>query len=114
YYTKHLIPLYIEVLSKARMKSSLLSWFLQEDNDSSHGTMSNWNVAFKAKIKNWICTISYPTHSSNFNLIEGLWDILLQRVKQQILYGNARLELGVVPEKEWDGTKQHLKKILQE
>ncbi|KAF2187147.1 hypothetical protein K469DRAFT_487579, partial [Zopfia rhizophila CBS 207.26] len=72
-------------------------WYLQEDNDPSHGTRSTGNVAWVEKLKNWILTIEHPAQSPDLNPIEGLWNILLQRL-----------------EEEWDGSKQHLKKILQQ
>ncbi|KAF2189034.1 hypothetical protein K469DRAFT_702738 [Zopfia rhizophila CBS 207.26] len=114
YYTKHLLPTYIKAIQEARKRDSSLDWYLQEDNDPSHGTRSTGNVAWVEKLKNWILTIEHPAQSPDLNPIEGLWNILLQRVEQRILHGNARLKPGDELEEEWDGSKQHLKKILQQ
>ncbi|KAF2185924.1 hypothetical protein K469DRAFT_575047, partial [Zopfia rhizophila CBS 207.26] len=113
YYTKHLLPTYIKAIHKARIRDSLFDWYLQEDNDPSHGTRSTGNAAWIEKLKNWILTIEHPAQSPDLNLIEGLWNILVQRVEQRILHGNLRLRPGSELEEEWDGTKDSLKRILQ-
>jgi hypothetical protein len=40
YYTKHLLPTYIDAVHRARMRDSTSEWLLQEDHDPSHGTKS--------------------------------------------------------------------------
>ncbi|ORY08058.1 phosphoribosylformylglycinamidine cyclo-ligase-like protein [Clohesyomyces aquaticus] len=49
YYTKHLLPLYIEAIKKARQQDPSKNWLLQEDNDPSHGTRSSHNVVTAKK-----------------------------------------------------------------
>ncbi|KAF2179628.1 hypothetical protein K469DRAFT_299468 [Zopfia rhizophila CBS 207.26] len=87
YYTKHLLPTYIDAIHRARMRDPLSTWLLQEDHDPSHGTKSLWNVAFTAKVHNWVDTTFHPPQSPDLNPQEGLWNILLQRVEQRVLHG---------------------------
>jgi hypothetical protein len=53
YYTERLLPVYIRALQEARF-SYEQDAILQEDNDPSHGTKSEVNVAKQLKDSNWI------------------------------------------------------------
>ncbi|KAF2032251.1 hypothetical protein EK21DRAFT_61493, partial [Setomelanomma holmii] len=86
---------------------SYINWYLQEDNNPSHGTKSKDNVAENLRQANWIAVIVHLGQSADLKPIEGMWLILKQRAKRRIRYP----EPG---EREWDGTKRHLKQILQD
>jgi hypothetical protein len=99
YYTKHLLPHYVDAIKQARQRD-LGEWFLQEDGDPSHGTKSTGNVAYIYKRDHGIKTVVHPAGSPDLNPVEGCWLILKQRVKKRM--------------DEWDGTIRHLKRLLQE
>ncbi|KAF2024078.1 hypothetical protein EK21DRAFT_79495, partial [Setomelanomma holmii] len=98
YYTKDVLLLYIKWVHEAQLQE-LQSWYLQEDNDPSHGTKSKDNVAENLRQANWIAIIVHPGQSADLNPTEGMWLILKQRAKRQ---------------REWDGTKRDLKQIIQD
>lgn len=105
YYTKHILPTYIQALHQARCDDATLAWFLMEDGDPSHGNKSTDNVAEDARRANWIAVILHPAQSPDLNPQEACWLILKQRAKK-------RLWQPTEAETPWDGTKNHLKKIL--
>ncbi|KAF2176246.1 hypothetical protein K469DRAFT_646028 [Zopfia rhizophila CBS 207.26] len=72
YYTKKLLPEYIQAISKARLRDENKSYYLQEDGDPSHSTKSFGNVAYNAKEMNWIDRIVHPAQSPDLNAIEGI------------------------------------------
>ncbi|KAF2182998.1 hypothetical protein K469DRAFT_218011 [Zopfia rhizophila CBS 207.26] len=76
YYTKKLLPEYIQAISKARLRDESKSYYLQEDRDPLHGIKSFSNVAYNAKEMNWIDRIVHPAQSPDLNAIEGIWNIL--------------------------------------
>lgn len=115
YYTQHVLSMYISALQSARMRDDLGDFILQEDNDSSHGTKTTYNVAYKSRRSNWIHTINHPAQSPDLNAIEGCWNILFQRTEQRILHGKERLPQELQStEVNWDGSKNDLKRILRE
>ena len=114
YYTKHLLPTYIEGVHEARRDLSNQAWILQEDNDGSHGTRSATNVVRTEKDRNWIDTIPHPPQSPDLNPIEGCWNVLLQRTELRVLHGYRKDESGELVNSTWDGTLKHLKQILRE
>jgi hypothetical protein len=53
YYTERLLPVYIRAIQEARISCEQHA-ILQEDNDLTHGTKSEINVAKQLKDSNWI------------------------------------------------------------
>jgi hypothetical protein len=72
---------------------------LQEDNDPSHGNgpRALRGLATCLKEANWIDSFVHPPQSPDLNPIEGIWNILKQRMRQR----------------RWD-TLDQLKQILQD
>ncbi|KAF2030129.1 hypothetical protein EK21DRAFT_112237 [Setomelanomma holmii] len=59
YYTKNVLLSYIKWVHEAQLREPQ-SWYLQEDNDPSHGTKSKDNVAENLRQANWIAVIVHP------------------------------------------------------
>jgi transposase len=91
-----LLPVYIKAIQEARIAYSQ-DIILQEDNDPSHGTKSELNVAKQLKDDNWITVLVHPAQSPDLNPIEAIWGILKQRIRRR----------------RWDDLEQ-LKEVLQD
>lgn len=107
YYTEHVLPQYIKLIKDAERDWPGKQWILQEDNDPSHGTRSQNNVARDFKRAHNIRTYVHPAQSPDLNPCEACWKYLKQKAKR-------RLHRPQDSEEPWDGSKGHLKKLLQE
>jgi hypothetical protein len=96
YYTERLLPVYIRAVQEARIACDRDA-ILQEDNNPSHGTRSELNVAKQLRDSNWITVLVHPAQSPDLNPIEAIWNILKQRVRRR----------------RWDSLEQ-LKEVLQD
>jgi transposase len=105
YYTERLLSYYIEKLQKESEHGCTA--ILQEDNDSSHGIRSKNNVARKLKEANSINTLYHPAQSPDLSPIEGIWNILKQRVRKRYNDWRTFDELKRVILEEWDKITLH-------
>ena len=110
---------------KTQLESKNRIFVLQEDNDSDYDTKSLDNPVRLHKdainldyINNW------PPNSPDFNLIERIWHILKQRVKQYKCTNKEQLQDMI--KKEWErityeeinncilGEDMHMKKRMEQ
>jgi hypothetical protein len=61
YYTERLLPVYIRAVQEARISRNQDA-ILQEDNNPSHGTRSELNVAKQLQDSSWI-TVLFIQHN---------------------------------------------------
>jgi hypothetical protein len=71
YYTERLLPVYIKIIQEARISRNQDA-ILQEDNNPSHGTRSELNVAKQLKDSNWISILVHPAQSPDLNPMEAI------------------------------------------
>ena len=76
-----------------------------EDNDGSHGTRSEVNVVRDYKRDHSIDCVIHPAESPDLNPIEGVWNILKQRVRQRLFHGSIE-ELKQIIRDEWRAISQ--------
>lgn len=91
YYTEQLLPVYVDEIQSCRIQHDRECKF-QENNDPSHGIKSVDNIARRFKINNWIETLIYSSQSLDLNPIEGIWNILKQRVSKHRCSNVAELK----------------------
>ncbi|KIM98641.1 hypothetical protein OIDMADRAFT_20135 [Oidiodendron maius Zn] len=97
YYTERLLPVYIEAVNSARLQHAK-NWYLQEDNDPSHGSRK-YGLAQRLKRDSWVNTLPHPPQSPDLNPMEGIWNILKQRIRRYIW--RSIEELKEIIQREW-------------
>ena len=106
YYCQKLLPFYIEAVKFARSRiptDAHSQWYLQEDNDPSHGKRSR-GLAEHLREQNSIPKLHHPGNSPDLNPMEGIWSILKQRVSRRAW--NDIEELKGILQEEWDQITQ--------
>jgi hypothetical protein len=99
YYTEILLPVYIDALHKARCyHDESAQWVFQEDGDPSHGIKKD-GLARELKNANWITNIKHPAQSPDLNPMEGIWNIIKQRLRRRVLRTDEEWRAAI--EEEW-------------
>jgi hypothetical protein len=102
YYTERLLPVYIQGVQEQRAYDSS-SWYLQEDGDSSHG-IRKLGLAKELKDLNYIVNHIHPARGPDLNPIEGIWNIIKQRLRRRVFYTDAEVKEAL--QEEWDRITQ--------
>ncbi len=98
FYTIKILPKLLEGLRRCEWSTGV-SHILHEDNDPSHGTRSEYNHAQSFRRRNKVETLVHPAQSPDLNPIEGVWNILKQRLRHR--YWNSEEELKDVLRDIW-------------
>ena len=98
YYIDRLLPVYIEAVESIRLIDDKL-WLLQEDRDPSYG-MKKRGLAEEYKEAHNIQNLSYSAQSLDLNPIEGIWNIIKQRLRRRIF--DSEEEMKEALQEEWD------------
>ena len=89
YYTSHQFPHYYKAVDWLQVTQRRR--ILQEDGDKNHEIIQSKedkelgieNIATQLKHDNWIETLKYSAQSPDLNSIEGVWNLLNERVHQR-------------------------------
>jgi hypothetical protein len=118
YYTEKILPIYCDAVNKLRSQSDQLrlhlhsevryNWYLQEDNDPSHGTKNPDSLPYQFKVKRGVLFYKHPPNSPDLNPIEGIWNIIKQRVKQYLETVHTIDNLKAALQAEWKQVKQEM------
>lgn len=109
YYVKKILPVYKEAFQHLQTQSNQLrrhlpreqryNWYIVEDSDPSHGNKNANSLPSIYRREHGMPLLGHPPNSCDLNAIEGVFNILKERVKER-LYGCS--------------TIQHVEDLLQE
>ena len=97
YYTERLLPVYADEIHQCRLQHHR-SCIFQKNNNLNHDTKSIDNIARRFKTINWLTTLTHSPQSFDLNPIEGMWNILKQRVFTHRIYNVAELKRVILEE----------------
>jgi len=100
YYVEHILPVYAVEIQQHREQG--IACILQQDNDNSHGTRSVDNLVTQFLHLYYITIFDHPPQSPDLNPIEGVWNILKQRVRKGWFDWHIQDEFKQVVQDEWD------------
>ena len=113
YYVETLLPHYIDAIQFHRIyRNKGINWLLQEDGDPSHG-IKKQGLAREVKDANWITNLIHPAQSPDLNPIEGIWNIIKQRLEYRIFYNDEEFKIAI--QEEWDRiTLEDIRKCIRD
>jgi len=100
YYVTHLLPFYVAEIQEHQAQG--LHCQLLQDNDPSHGTRSEDNLVQQYLRNHLIQVFDHPAQSPDLNPIEGVWNILKERVRRRYFNWHTLEEFKQVILEEWD------------
>lgn len=116
YYVEKILPIHCNAYESLTAQSDELrshvsnkdrySWYLMEDNDPSHGTKNPDSLPAVYRRQRGVVSLKHPANSPDLNPIEGLWNIIKERVKQYLHTINGITELKAALQKEWEKIDQ--------
>jgi hypothetical protein len=100
YYVDRLLPGYVIDLKRLKEQyAPEAEWLLQEDGDPSHGKRKA-GLASQLKERERVSCLYHPDQSPDLNPIEGIWNILKQRIRHRT-WENLEEYKAVILD-EWD------------
>ena len=118
YYVEKLLPKYCDAYTSMVARSDELrsdvpvdrryKRILQEDNDSSHGTRNPISLPAAYRYDRGIVSLSHPANSPDLNPIESMWNIIKERVRQQLHQITLTIELKAALQYEWSQIRQEM------
>lgn len=111
YYTDKILPVYAAAYHQLQARSNELrgqlhcndryNWYLIEDNDPSHGTRNPRSLPALYRRRKGVERLMHPANSPDLNPIEGIWNIIKERVRRELHNINTIDELKAALQREW-------------
>jgi hypothetical protein len=118
YYVEKILPVYcaaykalvaqFDVLRAEVPVQQRYNWLLMEDNDPSHGNRNCDSLPAVYRRERGVEVLSHPANSPDLNPIEGIWNVIKERVKQQLININSINELKAALQREWKQIQQEM------
>jgi transposase len=95
---ERLLPIYCKAITDVQSKDNS-QWYLQEDGDPSHG-IRKAGLAQAYKASHNVVNLVHPPQSPDLNPIEGIWNIVKQRLCRRIFDSKEQMKEAL--QEEWD------------